>query len=102
MDLISIEDRDKLIESLCQLSDEQFEARAKKRLKELLTKPHEEIKNKLRGIVAHCQYAAWCSDFEIWAMYTILDSIGWSKQEEELFSKRIEDIGGMELPSEYL
>lgn len=74
--LMTIPDRDEVLLSLCKLSDNQFEGRAKERLKLMVGRPHEEVAPELRGVIADTQYASWSSSFELHVMSIILENIG--------------------------
>lgn len=73
--------RDKLFEILCGLSDRQFDDRAKERLRAMIGRPNEDIKDELLGLIDDIVLYAWSSDFEINALDFIWKKIGGTDEE---------------------
>lgn len=78
---MDITKRDEMFDILCRLSDRQCDPIVKKRIKTLMGRPNEEIKDELLGIIDDAVYSSLTSNFEIMAMNHIWQAIGGTAQE---------------------
>lgn len=84
-----VEARDKMFDILCQMSDRQVDPKAKERIKALMGRPNEEIKDELLGLIDDIVYCSWTSSFEIKVLETIWMGCGGTK--EELHNRSVAD-----------
>jgi hypothetical protein len=78
---MDISQRDKIFGILCSISDQQFDASAKRRLAAMIGRPNEDIKDELLGLVDDCVYYAWSGGFEIATLRFLWEDIGGSPEE---------------------
>lgn len=88
--------RDEAFGQLLSMSDRGVDEKAKIRIRTFLGRPNAEIKDELLGLIDDCVHAAWTSDFEIWAMNTIWENIGGSKEELQDRNRQLDDPSGKE------
>ena len=89
--MINIEERDKMIGILCSISDQQFDAAAKKRLSAMIGRPNEDIKDELLGLIDDCVYYSWSGGFEITTLRIIWEEIGGSPEELQARNRALND-----------
>ncbi len=92
---MSPEDRDEMIDALCQASDEQLDASVNPRLQSLKARANDDMKDELLGIIDDCCYASLTSDFTISLMRIIWMNCGGTEQElqeRNLNSEMIEEL----------
>lgn len=80
---MNIEERDHMFDLICQMSDRQVDPYVKRRLPPLKSKPNEEIKDELLGIIDAIIYCAFTSSFELTMLQIIWKDIGGTNQELE-------------------
>lgn len=79
--MMDIQFRDKILSTLCSMSDQQIDPQLKGRLRKLIGRDNHLIKNELLQILDDAVHYSWCSNFEIEMMDFIWRQIGGTEQE---------------------
>lgn len=73
--------RDEALGILLKLSDQQFDASAKAKVREIIGKSNEEAKKPLLFLLDDCVYSSLCSSFEIHVLDILYKQAGGSNEE---------------------
>ena len=86
---MSTKHRDKILNTLCCMSDRQVDDKIKPKIRALIGRSNEDIKDDLLSIIDECVYGALTSDFEIRVLNIIWQQCGGT--DEELKNRKSPD-----------